>query len=330
MFGPKRTDPNSGDLNSAGSKRPANGISPFRASWIDELERLARASDALLDLGRPPSARDIILRADMERSRESRAPSDLSIRVAALVGGLAAMLLLFFAVQRIWLPGRSAPPLAVDELITGSGETNTIRLNDGSIVRLGPNSRLQVVDAGPGRQVLLEGRAFFAVASSEDNPFRVLTPTGRIRTLGTRFQVDAAATEMRVIVVEGRVALDGAGEEVQVGSGQMLRRSGPEIGTVEPAPSLAELSSGWLGRFLIFKDTPLSRAIREIEQIYDVDVVIDATDDFDPTLTMWVSDRPLEEVLTIVCSVIGAHCEIEGRTVRMSPRPAEPAGFARD
>jgi ferric-dicitrate binding protein FerR (iron transport regulator) len=193
-------------------------------------------------------------------------------------------------------------------------------------VRLGPESRLAVVSGGSQRQVTLEGRAFFAVTHDARRPFRVITPAGTARVLGTRFELEAQVADMRLVVVEGSVALASNDSEVQVRSGQMTEVRGGRAGPVRSAPSMAQLSSEWMGRFLVFQDTPLRSAAREIEELYDVEVrILDPTLG-ERTLTMWSSSRPLEDVLTVACSVIDVSCRIDGRTVTIARRDAAAPG----
>ncbi|HWV34928.1 MAG TPA: FecR domain-containing protein [Thermomicrobiales bacterium] len=267
-------------------------------------------------LPEPPAAGDIILRASSSTTSASRR----LYRYGAAALGVAAAAALIVIAARPWIQIGADAVFTVEELVTGTGETNTILLSDGSIVRLGPESRLRITAQGGERQVSLDGRAFFVVASDPDRPFRVNTPGGAVRALGTRFQVDADASEVRVVVLDGRVAVDGIGEHVELGSGQMVRRQGRSLGAVEAAPRLSELSAGWLGHFLVFRDTPLSSAIADIEDMYGVDVVVAGEMSVEPTLTMWLSGRTLEDALTMVCNVIDARCSVEDTEVTIQLR----------
>src|SRR5690606_13338431 len=111
------------------------------------------------------------------------------------------------------------------EIITGMSESTTIRLGDGTIVRLGPESRLRVVGDRDRREVWMEGRAFFAVARDEARPFHVRTPAGDAVVLGTRFDLEAR-DDLRVLVVEGAVRLGADGKELDIESSQ--------LGTIAP------------------------------------------------------------------------------------------------
>jgi len=306
--------------------------SPDHEAQLRELEDLlflARSQDARVDPGEPPAAAELIGRAAKRTSRAAvrhgrRFPAWAVAPLA--VAATAAFVALGFLGYGRWAPDGGSSELAAEELTTGAGESATIRMSDGTLVRLGPDSRLQVMAGGSGRQVTLVGRAFFAVARDDSHPFKVFTPAGSVRVLGTRFQLEANVDDMRLVVVEGSVALATSGSEVQVGAGEMTEVKLGRTGVVEKAPGLGQLSAEWMGQFLVFQRTPLSRAAREIEELYDVEVEILDVALGDKTLTMWFSSRPLEDVLTVVCSVIEASCRIEDRVVTIDTRKEEPAG----
>lgn len=299
--------------------------SPQHRAHLEELQEvfaLARSLDLRTDPGPPPRATDLVKQAEQGEPDVVRVRRRRRVWITApLAAAAMAALVILGAVMYGPLPlGSDAAPLAAEELMTGAGESTTIRMSDGTVVRLGPNSRLQVMPEGSGRQVVLVGRAFFAVASNEKRPFRVHTPEGSVRVLGTRFQLEAGVQDMRLVVVEGSVALTSSGSEVEVGAGQMTRVTSGRVEAVQIAPGLAELASEWMGQFLVFQGTPLSRAAREIAEVYDVEVrILDAALG-DKTLTLWLSSRPLEDVLAVVCSVVDASCEISGGVVAMEPR----------
>jgi len=142
-----------------------------------------------------------------------------------------------------------------DDFITGKSELATVRLRDGSVVRLGP---------------------------------------------------------------EGRVVLAGKGQEVELGAGHASSMLGGKIGPIVTVPD-AHRMIDWVQNFLVFQETPLREAVKEIESHYGVRVSIADTLLMSRTLTMWFADRTLEDVLTAVCTVIDAKCWINDKTVTIGP-----------
>jgi transmembrane sensor len=294
-----------------------------RLRALREILALARSRDHGMDPGDPPVAADLIRQAGTSRAPSKRVhplrPPAWAMAPLA-VAATAALVALGLLGYGRWGAGDEEVRLAAEELMTGAGESTTVRMSDGSVVRLGPESRLQVMPHESGRQVVLVGRAFFAVTPDETRPFRVHTPSGSIRVLGTRFQLEAGVEDKRLVVVEGSVALAASGSEVEVRAGEMTQVRSGRTGSVQKAPGLAELSSEWMGQFLVFQATPLHRAAKEIEEIYGVEVQILDVDLGEKTLTMWFTSRPLEDVLTVLCNVIDASCGIEGGLVSIAAR----------
>lgn len=99
--------------------------------------------------------------------------------------------------------------IAADErrtLFTITGETRTIRLADGSAVRLGGGTRLETAfDAGQRTVRLSQGTARFEVAH-ESRPFVVLAGGGSVTARGTVFDVAVAeGKRIEVRLLEGAV-----------------------------------------------------------------------------------------------------------------------------
>ncbi|MDE2761606.1 MAG: FecR domain-containing protein [Gemmatimonadota bacterium] len=298
---------------------------------LGHLIEAGRAADLTVDPGDPPAAGRVIRRAEARRFRSPAHRSPGSNRfvhyggwaAAAAVAGLALWNALADSHARV-VNGTPAS----QEFITASGETAMVRLEDGSVIRLGPGSRLATAvasvsqDQSPGsftRQVTLHGEAFFAIATNEEQPFRVTTAAGTAKVLGTRFHLAAQAGELAVVVVEGRVALDGPDQGVEVGAGQATRLVRGTPGPVTSAPPIEEVA-GWMRGFLIFQDTPLDAAMHEVGEHYGIEVEIGEPALLERTLTMWFSSKSLEEVMTVVCGVIGASCSIGEGVVRIRAR----------
>ncbi len=297
---------------------------------LAELRRLIRAGepvDQAIDPDSPPPVEQLIWRAEARRAQLAapRRPARTWLRHPGTWITAAAAIVGF----TLWNVSNGAGPtpdgaVAARDFLTATDETAMVRLDDGSVVRLGPESRLTIYATHsadvPTRQVTLEGEAFFSVTTDESRQFVVTTAAGSARVLGTRFHLAAQADELAVVVVEGRVALAGRGDqEVEVGAGQATRlvRGSPQL--VEDAPPIEEVAN-WLGDFLIFQDTPLAVAMREVGTRYGREVEISDPALRERTLTMWFNGKSLEEVMTVVCSVIDAQCTIGETTVRIDAR----------
>jgi transmembrane sensor len=228
----------------------------------------------------------------------------------------AGLVLAFLAGSRLvnTNPGGSGA-----EIVTGVSEMTTVQLRDGSVVRLAPASRLVIGSRPDGREVSLDGRAFFAIARAGGRPFRVRTRLGEARVLATRFELATREDDLELVVVEGRVALDAPANTVEVRGGQA---SHVARGTATAPVAVANPDSAlrWIGKFVVFQSTPLRDAAREVERIYAIDVTITDSVLAAQTVTATFTDQSAARVVGVLCSVVNARCATEGDTVIVSRR----------
>lgn len=279
---------------------------------------------------RPPSAEEIIARAEGRRADDRASSSSASTRrsvegrwtskkrIALAVASAAALVLLGLGFGELGPFGTPTSAFGATEVVTGALERATVGLRDGSVVRLAPNSRVRVTGEEGEREVWVDGRAYFSVVEKEGIAFRVNTRAGTAKVLGTRFAVDVQADTLRLVVEEGSVALGSGSSEVEVRAGQASVATGGKNPSVTPP---VEAGSGlpWIEGFLAFQSTPLTRAAREIEGRFDIQVRIldDALED--ETVTAWFTDQSAEQVLDTVCRIIGAHCTVNNGIATIEP-----------
>jgi transmembrane sensor len=230
----------------------------------------------------------------------------------------AALILMGFALGRSGGGAVDGIAYGATEFVTGASEMVTARLADGSIIRLGPESRLRVTGMRDTREVWLDGRAFFAVAKDQARPFTVRTRAGEALVLGTRFEVLVEQDVLRVLVVEGRVALEASGEKVEVAAGEASRVVEGAAPTVEKIPDVAPMLD-WMGSFLVFESTPLRDAAREIERRYGMRISVPDSALAEQTVTAWFSNQSAEEVLRVICRIVDAHCSIRDSVASIEP-----------
>lgn len=282
-------------------------------AWV--LGEVLRPETALT----PPPAAEIMAEAERRRTRAGvrrrrgrilRSPWVGYALAAAAVAGL-----LFMGLGRIG--GEAGQPLQAMSSSTMAGDVVTMALSDGSVVRLASASSLRFPPAADTREVVLQGRAFFAVAHGE-KAFVVRTTAGRITVHGTRFEVRSEGDETRLVVVEGQVRLEGDGGGVDVGAGEVaFLRSGEPPRVVEHADVWSMLD--WPAGLLLFQGTPLGEVAREIGRTFHKDVqVSDAV--AGRRVTAWFEDEPLDDVVSAVCLVTEIRCVVGDSTVTMEAR----------
>jgi transmembrane sensor len=158
------------------------------------------------------------------RPNQSRVRTTITWKVAASVACLAVSLLLGYIVKVAWLDRT---------LETELGEWRIATLTDGSVVRIGPGSKLRISFGDDHRSVrLLRGEAMFDVAKDSSRPFFVKSEMVGVLAVGTEFRVSRHGGEDVVAVTEGTVALYRDG------------RDGVRGAVTQPAAKLADATGG--------------------------------------------------------------------------------------
>jgi transmembrane sensor len=278
-----------------------------------ELARLSGLVDEMVfapSAPPPPPAAAMVQRAGGAH-REGR--TDRWRHRAAWAWGGGAGLLAAAAIAWLLLM-RGAPAVpsfeSGEEFVTGAGETETVLLADGTVVRLAPDSRLRLASDERPREVLLDGTAYFVVTRMPEAPFRVHSSAGQAVVLGTRFELRTRGSELRLVVVEGKVALDAESDPVVVEGGEMSRISDGEAAEPVKVDDVRSLVP-WVQHFVVFQSTPLAEAARELEEAYGVRIEVRDTMLAAQTLTGRYEDQDFDELFGLICQVLQARCSLE-------------------
>jgi transmembrane sensor len=213
---------------------------------------------------------------------------------------------------------RSASRVALAEFRTGPNELSTVVLDDGTMVRMAPSSRLTVALEPDKREARLDGRAFFAVTPDPERPFDVRTHGGVVvRVLGTRFDLHSkrGRAGARLLVLDGKVALStpAGRSDLVAGDLAVTSPSAPQsIRRVDEPERLLE----WMGAWVAFEGTPLHRVVRELEVRLGVPIAIADPSVGERTVIGWFAHEKPEEVIEMVCRVADVDCRwVDGGVV---------------
>jgi len=188
-------------------------------------------------------------------------------RALRLGGGLLAMAL--FGLVCVW----AGPAMVLRwnaDYTTGTAESLSLRLEDGSMVHIGPESAL-AVDYAPGtrRVRLLQGQALFEVAPDAQRPFQVSSDGVDTTVLGTAFDVHLTGHATEVSVREGvvRVNRQGAAE-----AGQTLRAGDwielPREGAIRQGHIAVQDVAAWRDGQLVVRDRSVAEVVTELRHYY--------------------------------------------------------------
>lgn len=191
------------------------------------------------------------------------------------VATLAVVVLLGTAWLRPWQTDGAASTLPTTGIVVAPVQQV---LADGSRIELNGDSRVQVeYEPGIRRVRIVRGEAHFAVAHDTTRPFVVVAGDVAVRAVGTAFAVRLAPADIRVLVTDGRVAVDrasadpvpapvrplafaGKGASVVVTPANLAADAPAPMVTAVSAPEIAE-QLAWRVPRLELNDTPLREAV---------------------------------------------------------------------
>lgn len=238
---------------------------------VDEMVELARRES--------PGA-DVIALAGFEEPSAPEENGNRGPRSKRMVRWAVAATVLIAAM--IWY--QQLGPVVV-RYETGIGEQTTFLLDDGSVVSLNAQSRLQVLFDEDHRDVrLVSGEAMFDVEKDADRPFRVSTESAIAEAVGTQFNVRYRGNDTTVTVVEGFVDVQSStgsamspstGQSTPsgriLGVGQQARVNSGEVAVVETD---VQEATSWRERRLVFDARRLADVVFEFNLFNDQQIVI--------------------------------------------------------
>ncbi|MFO7826078.1 MAG: FecR domain-containing protein [Cyclobacterium sp.] len=195
-------------------------------------------------------------------------------------------------------------PVLAERMIersTGEGEKLRLTLPDDTKITLNANSSISFSSlyGVEERRIRLSGEAFFEIAKDSLRPFRVEADGMITRALGTRFNAYARSGDFAVALTEGRVAVDGAQNTVELEPGQLARivknDASPEL-TVEKFD--LEAITGWKENILVFDRKPLKIILEDLERWYGVAMKIDPRINVNRRVIGTFRNKNLTDVLT--------------------------------
>ena len=249
----------------------------------------------------------------------------------ATVLRIAAGLLLVVGASLTWYIGNIRRPssnvsVATREFTTARGQRAEMTLSDGTRVMLGVESRLRIplnYEHG-GRDVYLDGEAYFEVVHDTQRPFAVHTAQAIVRDVGTKFAVRAYRGEARnqVIVSEGEVALHGTtrgSAPVNLHAGDLARVDTTGAASVVRNASIDRYLAWTQGR-LILDEVSLHDALPQLARWYDLDPSLADSTLGSRRLAVSFRNESVREVLDAIAFLTNTTYELNGRTVRFSAK----------
>lgn len=153
---------------------------------------------------------------------------------------------------------------------TGTGEMETVTLDDGTVVTLSARSSLETRLSGTRREArLVQGTAYFDVAKNPNRPFTVSVADTSVTVTGTEFDIRLGPDSVRVAVTEGSVEVVDASQEGSKKPPQASLVAGDQVianldGTITSQSHFdAEEIGAWRAGRLVYLDARLEDIVAD-------------------------------------------------------------------
>lgn len=165
---------------------------------------------------------------------------------------------------------------------TRKGEKRVVSLDDGSVMTLNTNTRLEVQYAKDRRLIrLVEGEALFDVAKDRNRPFIVSARNAEVRAVGTSFTVsNVGSAPVEVLVREGVVDVTPStvgGEtptRVKANSRAILARDTGAVAVAHVDDAELGTDLAWKDGQIVFQGETLAAAAARFGRYSDIGIVI--------------------------------------------------------
>ncbi|MNR78007.1 fec operon regulator FecR [compost metagenome] len=149
---------------------------------------------------------------------------------------------------------------------TGTGEQRGLTMQDGLLVQMNTQTRLNV-QANASNETdleLLSGEAEIQTDFNRASRVTVLAAGGAVSALRARFNIRYTGQDVCVTCLQGRVEVGQAAQRTTLETGQQLTYRSGEFGT----PQAANTSSvtAWRQRMLVFNQVALSEVVAEVNR----------------------------------------------------------------
>lgn len=259
-------------------------------------------------------------------SRVIKTPTEERFKPSYQYGIAASIVLLvvsWFIINN-WTNSTSnvTTPVAMVTKVVSNGQKMTVRLSDGTSIKLNSNSKISYPESfsSQERHVQLEGEAFFDVAKDASRPFTITSGDVSTTVLGTSFNIRAfPESNIKVSVLTGKVRVDAAdfdgGRKELILLPEDMAIYSQERRQFEKTSFSQLQEMAWKDGILHFQDMNIHQVTSELTKWYGVSFDINKAVDTQKDYTGSFNNQPLEEVLKGLSFVFGFDFEIDNKTV---------------
>ncbi|MDR0748354.1 MAG: FecR domain-containing protein [Tannerellaceae bacterium] len=202
------------------------------------------------------------------------------------------------------------------EITAAAGQLKEVYLPDSTLVSMSGGSRIRYnakTFGKKGREVEMNGKAFYRVTRDESRPFSIQTKMAEVVVLGTSFQISQRYASIRVHVATGKVnfiAGEGREKENVILTANMSASYAMETKKIQTLTGEDANFLSWKTGLLQFHNTPLERVIEDLNDYYQVRVISRSMIRGEK-LTATFNRLPLEEILLIINQTLDVRLTVD-------------------
>lgn len=253
------------------------------------------------------------------QSSSNRQKRGYLLSVAAAIALLVTMISVLYLYYPATAPSTQKESVATTVEV-GFGEKNTLRFSDGSAIHLNSNSELKYkLDqfGGDHVEVWLQGEGYFDIAHNPGGvkrEFIVHTNDGKVRVLGTKFNVNTRFQRTNVVLEEGRIEVS-LEDSLYASISEEILSPGEQA---VMAPSSREIVlqkvnvgifTAWLNGEIEFDNTSLEEMIASIEAIYGVSLEVKEPKLLNRHITGRIQNPDLQNLLSGLQKILDLQIE---------------------
>ncbi len=255
-----------------------------------------------------------LLRADDEASLQSRRNHHKYIY--GIAASIVLLIVAFFGYQE--LEPTATPTMQSLQVSTEYGQRRTIKLPDGTLVKLNTGSSLEFPEKFERevREVKLIGEAYFEVAENKSKPFIIQSGGLFTEVLGTSFNLCAypESDSITVSVITGRVKISN-----KAGSHQVLSPADMGIFSKESKSiskrNFDEDILAWSKGILIIENKSLPEVFNKLEKWYGVEFEFASGIKLEGTYSGRYQNKSLELILEGISTTSHIKYSINGKKI---------------
>jgi transmembrane sensor len=237
---------------------------PDHADGVPDHEEASSSTAQVAELNAEPSSGVPDVGGVGGRAAKSRRRSQIGVFAVA-----ASLLLVLGAGAYFWLVSGG------EHYVTPVGGVVSFTLKDDSKVTLNTDTEIRVDLTARERDVdLKRGEAFFEVAKDPQRPFVVSAGGKRVIAVGTQFSVRRDAQDLEVVVTEGKVRVEDAGETLLT-PGAIAHAGDAGVLVQRKTVPEAQEHLSWRTGVLMFRDQTLGEVVAEFNRYNERKIVIE-------------------------------------------------------